>query len=331
MHSEQHEPDQQPEPTPAGATGSATPTGASAAPRVLLIGGTGFVGDGMRERMRAAGFPVRLLVRSSDAAARYQREGFDTAIGDITDRASLERALNGCDIVVNLVGIIKEKGNATWERLHFGGTVNVINAAKQAGVQRMIQMSALGAGDLPDFPYHYTKWRAENALKESGLEWTIFRPSIIFGPGEKVQFVSQMADLVRSAPVVPVVGKGDSRFQPVALDDVSDCFIVALRDPATIGHTYELAGPDVITYEGIIDEVMRALGKSKRKVHMPVGLMRPAVALMGVIPFIDPPVTTEQLKMLKLDNTTEHNAVPELLGRPPKPMFGNIGFLAHTG
>jgi NADH dehydrogenase len=315
------EPERQPVANQAAATGTLE--------RVLLLGGTGYVGDGMRLRMREAGLHVRLLVRTPEAAGRHQREGFDTAIGDITDAASIARALEGMDAVVNLVGIIKEKGDATWERIHYHGVRNVIDAAKQAGVRRVVEMSAIGAANTPEYPYHYFNWLSEEALKESGLDWTIFRPSIIFGPGDKQQFVTQLADLVRMAPVVPVVGKGDARFQPVHLDDVADCFIVALRDPATIGRIYELAGPDVITYEGILDETMRALGKRRPKLHMPVWLMQPAVAAMGILPFIDPPVTTQQLKMLKVDNTTQHNAVPELLGRPPIPMIGNIGYVAH--
>jgi len=296
---------------------------------ILLIGGTGYVGDGMRPRMRDAGFDVRLLVRSATDAPRYEAEGFTTAVGDITDQESLVPALAGVDAVVNLVGLIKEKGDATWERVHYDGTLTIIDAAKRAGVERVVQMSALGAGDVPQYPYHYTKWRAENALKDSGLAWTIFRPSIIFGPGEQVHFISQLADLVRSAPIVPVVGKGDARFQPVQLDDVADSFIAALRDPTTADATYDLAGPDVLTYEEILDEVMRALGKQKPKVHVPVGVMSPVMALLSALPVVEPPVTTQQLKMLKLDNTTHNNAVEHLTGHPPIPLRGNLGYVAR--
>jgi uncharacterized protein YbjT (DUF2867 family) len=302
------------QPSPAGQT-------------ILLIGGTGYVGDRMRERMRDAGYTVRLLIRSGNGE-RYQRDGFQTAPGDITDPNSLVRAMEGVDAVVNLVAIIKEKGDVTFEKMNYEGSVNAVNAARQAGVRRFLQMSALGAGNLPDFPYHYTKWRAENYVRDSGLDWTIFRPSIIFGPGEKAQFVTQLADVVRKAPVIPVVGDGRSRFQPVHLDDVSDAFIAALGDPATIGQTYELGGPEVLTYEEILDECAAALGKKKPKLHVPVGLMMPAAAMMGAVPFIEPPVTTEQLKMLKLDNTTQHNAVPTLLGRDPIPFRGNIAYIA---
>lgn len=299
------------------------PAGAT---RVLLIGGTGFVGDRMRHVLREHGHAVTLLVRSGGDELRG--EGFATVQGNVTDPESLVRAMDGVDAVVNLVAIIKEKGDATFERINYQGSVNVVDAARQAGVRRIVQMSALGADNLPDFPYHYTKWRAENVVRDSGLDWTIFRPSIVFGPGEQVQFVSQLADVVKQAPVIPVVGDGRSRFQPVHLDDVSEAFARALADPATIGQTYELGGPEVLTYEEILDECAAALGKRKRKLHVPVGLMMPAAAMMGALPFIDPPVTTEQLKMLKLDNTTQDNATPRLIGRAPIPFRGNLGFLA---
>ena len=121
---------------------------------------------------------------------------------------------------------------------------------------------------------------------------------------------------------------GSSRFQPVHLDDVAAAYERALRDPATIGQIYELAGAEMLTYEEILDEAASVLGKQKPKVHVPVALMKPVAALMGIIPFIDAPVTTDQLKMLKLDNTTEQNAIPDLIGRPPIPFRGHIGYVA---
>jgi uncharacterized protein YbjT (DUF2867 family) len=300
---------------------------------VLLIGGTGYVGDAMRQRLREAGHQVTLLVRPSSSAERYEQEGFATAQGDVTDPNSLVRALDRVrpDAVINLVAIIKEKGKATFEQMNYRGTVNVVDAMRQTGINRILQMSALGAGNRPDFPYHYTKWKAENYVKDSGMVWTIFRPSIVFGPGQHEQFVGQLADIVKmkAAPVVPVVGDGKSRFQPVHLDDVAASYERALRDPiTTAGQIYELAGPEVLTYEEILDECARVLGTQKRKLHVPVALMKPAAALMGAVPFIEAPVTTEQLKMLKLDNTTLQNAVPTLTGRPAIPFRGNIDYIA---
>jgi uncharacterized protein YbjT (DUF2867 family) len=302
--------------------------GTTAQESVLLIGGTGYVGDRMRYVLRDAGYSVRLLSRSSDE--RHVSEGFGVARGDVTNRESLVAAMQGVSAVINLVAIIKEKGDVTFENINYKGSVNVVDAARQAGVKRLIQMSALGAGDLPSYSYFHTKWRAENYVKDSGLDWTIFRPSIVFGPGDKEQFVGQMADLVKQAPVIPVVGDGKSRFQPIHLDDVSHSFARALSGSDTIGQTLEIAGPEVLTYEEIIDECAAVLGKKKRKVHVPVPLMMPAAAMMGVIPFIEAPVTTEQLKMLKIDNTTGNNATPRLVGRDPIPFRGNIGYIASN-
>ena len=306
---------------------AATENGTSAKGTVLLIGGTGYVGDVMRHRMRDAGYTVRLLTRSSSNKSRHESEGFETVGGNVTDTDSIVRALDGADMVVNLVSVIKEKGDVTFEKMNYQGSVNVADAARQTSITRLIQMSALGAGNMPDYPYHFTKWRAENYIKDLGLDYTIFRPSIIFGPGDKEQFVGQLADVVKMAPVIPVIGDGKSMFQPVHLNDVSDSFIKALDDRSTIGQTYELGGPDKMTYEDILDEIARTLGKRKRKIHVPVGLMKVAVTVMTPLPVIEPPVTNQQLKMLKLANTTDHNAAPDLVGHALTPLEGNIGYI----
>lgn len=295
---------------------------------VLLIGGTGYVGDVMRKRMRDAGYTVRLLTRSDSNKSRYESEGFETVGGNINNTDSIVRALDGVDTVVNLVAVIKEKGDVTFEKMNYQGSVNVADAARQTGVTRLVQMSALGAGNMPDYPYHFTKWRAENYIKDLGLDYTIFRPSIIFGPGEKEQFVGQLADVVKLAPVIPVIGDGKSMFQPIHLNDVGDCFIRALDDRSTIGQTYELGGPDQMTYEDILDEIARTLGKHKRKVHVPPALMQLVVSIMAPLPVIEPPVTNQQLKMLKLDNTTANNAAPNLVGHALTPLKGNIGYIS---
>ena len=307
---------------------AATANDSSPKGTVLLIGGTGYLGDVMRNRIRDAGYSVKLLTRSPEHNKRWEREGFHPVSGNITDADSIVRALDGVDSVINLVAIIKEKGDVTFERMNYQGSVNVANAARQAGVSRLLQMSALGAGNMPDYPYHFTKWRAENHIKDLDLEWTIFRPSIIFGPGDKEQFVGQLADVVRKAPVIPVIGDGKSMFQPIHLNDVSDSFIKALDDPATTAsQTYDLGGPEKMSYEEILDEIASTLGKKKRKIHMPPGLMQMAVSIMNPLPLIEPPVTNQQLKMLKLDNTTDHNAAYTLVDHDLTPLRGNIGYI----
>jgi len=283
--------------------------------RILLTGGTGYVGSNIRSAL--VGKRLRLLVRDKAEAASLASDTVELVEGDITDPATLRGVVDGCDTVINLVAIIEESGKATFDLINRQGTENLVNEAKRVGgVRHFIQMSALGADNNPRYGYMITKWQAEQAVKNSGIPWTIFRPSIIFGPGDG--FINVLAGLVRSFPIIPVVGTGQSKFQPVAVGEVAESFARAVDDHATIGQTYELGGGKIYTYEGLLDAIAAKLGKKKRKAHVPVGLMMPVVKLSKPLPkALRPPVTEEQLKMLSLDNCTEHNATPELIGRAP--------------
>lgn len=297
--------------------------------RVLVVGGTGFLGETMRTTLLDAGFAVKLLVRSSGDAERLRQLGFETALGDVEDPQSLFVAMSDVEAVVNLVAIVKESKDVTFERINVQGTVNLVNAACQASVDRFIQMSAIGAANLPEFPYLYTKWRAENYVRDRIPDWTIFRPSIVFGPGREghFQFVAQLAEVLRATPITPVAGDGNAKFQPIHVEDVSAAFARAVSDPSTTRQVLELGGPDVLTYREMLDEVARTLGVSKPTMNVPVGLVRLGVSIMQPLPFIEPPVTHGQLDMLQLDNTTEDNAAPRLLDRPLKPFRGGLEFL----
>lgn len=291
--------------------------------RIFVTGGTGFVGSGVVKAL--AGSDLTLLVRSPEK----QSGPADAALvqGDVTDPASLAGKLDGVDVVVHLVGIIEEEGGATFDSIIRQGTENVVAEAKRAGVKHFIHMSALGATDDPRYGYHSAKWRAEETVKSSGLPYTIFRPSVIFGPDDG--FINALAGVVRSFPVVPVVGAGQSRFQPVRLEDVADSFARAVKDPeTTIGQTYELGGARSYTYEEMLDVIAAKIGKKKPKVHVPVGLMRVVVNASGGLPRnLRPPVTSEQLKMLALDNTTPDSATEFLIARKPVALEDGISYV----
>lgn len=296
---------------------------------VLIAGGTGYVGEAVRNAVQEAGHSVRLLVRSREDARRFKEQGFETEYGDILDPQSLFVAMEGVDSIINLVAIIKERGDATFERINYQGSVNIVNAARQASVDRLVQMSALGAGNLPDFPYHYTKWRAETYVQDHIPAWTIIRPSIIFGPSSQkhVQFSSQLADVITSGPIIPLPGGGVARFQPLHIDDVGAAFSAVLDDERAYGQPFEIAGPDVLTYAEMVDAIAEELRVNKPKVGVPVPLIRLGVKLMNPLPFVEAPVTNEQLNMLQIDNTTDANAASDLLGREPKPYRGNLAYL----
>lgn len=294
--------------------------------RIFISGGTGFVGSHLQRALD--GRPLRLLVRDASQVASGSNSRIESVVGDLNQPESLSAALEGCETVVNLVAIIDEQGGATFDGVIRQGTVNLIAAAKRAGVKRFILMSALGAHHNPQFPYFEAKWQAEQAVQASGIPWTIFRPSVIFGPGDG--FINTLADLVRKAPIIPVVGSGRSKFQPVAVGDVADCFATAVNDPETIGSIYELGGPDVFTYEQLLDVIANKLGKRKPKVHVPVGLMKPVVALAKPLPkALRPPVTSEQLKMLAIDNITQNSATERLIGRKPARLAEGIDYIVR--
>jgi uncharacterized protein YbjT (DUF2867 family) len=291
---------------------------------ILVTGGTGFVGSAIVAALGDR--PLRLLVRDRTKSSKIAAPNIEFVEGDVAIPETLSDAVRGCETVIHLVGIIEESGGATFDGVIRQGTVNVVNAAQDAGVRRFIHMSALGASDRPGFGYMQAKWEAEKAVKATDFAWTIFRPSVIFGPGDG--FVTALAGVVRSFPVIPVVGGGQTKFQPLSVKDVADAYVSAVDDPSTTGKTFELGGPEVLTYEQMLDIIAAKLGKTKRKVHMPVGLMKTVVSLSSPLPkAIKPPVTSEQLKMLALDNSTAYSATEQLIGRPPLRLRDGIDYI----
>lgn len=287
--------------------------------KVFLAGGTGFVGEHVRRELLARGHVVRLLVHR-------RKEGVETGVeqaeGDVTRLDSFAAAVEGCEATINLVGIIREfpGRGVTFEKLHVEATKNVLDAARKAGVRRHFQMSALGTRPGATSAYHRTKYRAEELVRASGLDWTIFRPSLIFGP--KDAFVNMLAGYVRSFPAVPVIGDGTYRLQPVSVDDVARCYALALEMPDTVGKTFELCGPDRFTYNEILDTIGRVLGKGHLlKVPNPVGLMKLIVPLMQGFSFF--PLTMDQITMLLEENICA-SPWPELFGFEPAPFEEGI-------
>jgi len=258
-----------------------------------------------------AGLEVRALVRAGSDRSRLPVARLSFAEGDIVRPETLRPAFEGCDVVVNLVGIIREKGLATFQRVHAEGTANVVREAASAGVKRIVQMSAVGA--RPDAPsaYHRTKSAGEESVRASGVEWVILRPSLIFGPGDG--FTTTMIDLVRRAPVIPIIGSGDSRMQPIAVQDVCAAFVASARSDGHAGKTYELGGPEVLTYRAIVRQVADEMGVRKAMVHLPVALIGAVAQVMSRVTSAFP-LTPDQLLMLQEDNIAQPNHAAEVFG-----------------
>lgn len=281
---------------------------------IYVTGGTGYVGTAVSRALREKGLMVTALSRTKKPRPIIEtRGGIEFRSADVTDPASLDAAIkNDAGAIVHLVGIIYPTKTQSFEKVHVEGTRNAVEAAKRAGAKRFLHMSAIGARVDGITPYQRTKGQAEEIVRASGLDWTIFRPSIIFGDGDA--FVNMFAGMARSLPVMPVIGSGKSRMQPVWVEDVAAAFAHAIGDDRTIGQTYDLGGPAPMTVLEILDVVMRTTGKRRPRVHIPAPLMMLKAGFLEKI-LAKPPVTRDQIKMLGEDNVVVKNGLHELFPR----------------
>jgi NADH dehydrogenase len=279
---------------------------------ILVTGGTGFVGPKVVHALRAEGRDVRCLVRDPRSADTLRAWGCEVVKGDVTEAATLKTAVAGCDAVVHLVAIIAGR-RAEFERVMTQGTQKLVAAAKEAGVRRFVLMSALGVGpETKDLtPYYHSKWEMERAVQQSGLEHVIFRPSFVFGRDGGVLpiFVRQ----VRWSPVTPVIGDGEARLQPIWVEDVAAYFAKAIDLPEAADRTFELGGPDTVTWNELYARLAKVLGKRRFRVNVPSAVIRPGAALAELLP--KPPITRDQLTMLEAgDSVADMSPAIETFG-----------------
>jgi len=291
--------------------------------RVAIIGGTGFVGGYLTRALLEAGHEPSLLVRAGSASKVSADVG--TTPGDISSAEALRATMQGCSAVIYNVGILREfpSRGITFEASQYQGLVNTVEAAKATGAKRLLLMSANGV-KRPGTAYQETKYRAEEYALQSGLDVTVIRPSVIFGdPQGKMEFATQLfQDMVK--PPIPAVGffkgrnpeKGAIVMSPVHIEDVASAFVAALADEATIGKTYSLGGPEVLTWNEMLRRIGEATGRRKWILPMPTYVMRIGATLFDWLPFF--PVTRGQLTMLEEGNTADPEFLKHLIGREPR-------------
>ncbi len=294
--------------------------------RVFVTGASGFVGRHVVRELVARGHKPVCLVRDRHrfVAEMHQVPGdrYEVVHGDLFDAAALAEAAKGAEAAIHLVGIIAEDRlrGQTFDRIHFQGTQRVVDACLAAGITRYIHMSALGTRAAPASEYHRTKWKAENVVRASGLDWTIFRPSLIHGPdGEfmrmmKIFVTRSMVPLLgfipSPFPVIPYFGDGQSRIQPVDVRDVAYCFVAALSRPQTIGQVYDLVGPRAMTWKEMYRICRDLIPDAKRwkpMVGMPVPLARAMAATVMKLPLLPRMLrfNDAQVRMSQEDSTAD--------------------------
>ena len=300
---------------------------------ILVTGASGFVGSHFLPALLGAGHRIVALARTRAAAewilGRLEpgpRAAVEIRNGDVTRLDTVRAAVAGVDAVIHLVAIPRDRnGGADLRLVNTEGTRNVVVAARDSGVRRFIHQGALGVREDPSLHYASSKAKAEAIVADSGLDWTILKPSLLWG--ERDGFFNILADLVRLSPgVVPIPAGARSRYQPMWIGDLARIAARVAADPSTVGQAYELGGPAYWTYREIVEEVLRGMDARRAIVPVPVPLIRLVAGASEAvrIPF---PVATDQLRQLAFDNIGPLDGVPRAFGFEPQPMNGNLGHL----
>jgi uncharacterized protein YbjT (DUF2867 family) len=287
---------------------------------VTVVGGSGFLGRYIVQRLAEAGYRVRVAVRHPETALYLKPLGalgqIQLVHGDIGSDAAMARAFDGASAGVNLVGILNEAGGQKFSAIQAEGAGRAARAAAAAGIAHFVQVSAIGADAASAVPYARTKAEGEAAVRAAIPTATILRPSLVVGPED--QFLNQFAAMARMSPLLPVIS-GNSRFQPVYVLDVAAAVLAALQRADAAGKTYELGGPDVLSFRAILQMINRETDLGRRLVEVPDGIARLMGKLGDVLPFM--PMTSDQFAMLQKDNVVGAD-MPGLvdLGVTPTPM-----------
>jgi len=283
--------------------------------KVAVTGATGFVGRYLVPHLVNSGHTVVAISRSGRRLAGWDEDVAARAV-DVTT-GDLDRALNGADAVVHLVAIPRESGGRRFEDVNVTGTRRVVAAAERAGVRRLVHQSVLGATDDHRHAYLSSKWRAEEAVRASAVDWVILRPSLLFGPGDG--FFGLVRTTLRwwSPGIVVVPGRGDTRFQPLSVEDMAVAIERSIVDPERVKTTLELGGPRWMTYREILDAVMAATGMHRWKLGMPVPLLSAVTTVTDrILPIF--PVSHDQVGSLSLPNSTDLEAFERAFGVRPR-------------
>ncbi len=276
--------------------------------KVFITGGTGFVGSIISGEIKKSGASVVLLERNSKKASTLRQTGFEVFEGNLENINSLDDffAENKFDAIINLVGIIKQQSDFSFQKVHVEYSEILLQLAKNHNIKRFVHMSANGASEKSESVYYTSKYEGQKLVENSGLDWTIFKPSLIFG--DNAAFFDDLIKLIKGRLFVPIIGTGEDKFAPVDVLSVAKSYAGALFNETAYHKIYTLCGPDIYSFEGIIDLIMEIMPPKKIKIHAPSFIVE------NGIEFVEKffrakglPVTSDQIKMLKYDNICEND------------------------
>jgi NADH dehydrogenase len=288
---------------------------------IFVTGANGFVGRHLVQRLAASGQDIRAMVRNR--AAYIPPAGVEVVEGDVTRPETLAAAVSGVDIVVHcaaITGNIKEPYRDAYDIVNRGGTENLISAAKAAGVKRIVALSGLGTMPAPKGTYMATRWGLEEAVRSSTIPYVIIRPSVQFGDG--AEFVAALARLIRRSPIVPLLGGGKLRFQPIWVEDVVTCIERSLNDETLLDREHTIGGNEQFTFKEILQTISNAVGKKRLLAPLPLPIARLQARIFTAI-MRRPPLTPATIELFSFDNVTDLDSVEQTFGFKPR------GFREH--
>jgi NADH dehydrogenase len=285
---------------------------------VTVFGGTGFLGHHIVTRLGAAGATVRIAARHPDrraVAATHGVGSLESIVADVRDERAVAKAVAGADSVVNAVSAYVERGDATYRSVHEEGAANVARISDQHGVQHLVHISGIGADAASMSKYISSRGRGDLAVQQAFPRAVVLRPSVMFGPDDA--FLNALAKIIQIAPVIPLIGGGLTRLQPVHVDDVGEAVLRVLQNPGSNGKIYELGGPESYTLRQIIETVAARLGHRRRFIFIPFGLAHSLGRVFEFLPAA--PLTVAQVDLLRNDNAPSQGM----------PGFGELGIVPH--
>ncbi len=285
--------------------------------KVFVTGAAGFAGQYVVRELLEKNHSVRALIHQTPAPEEWKSRGVEIVEGDLTQPESLKGKLEGCGAAVNLAGIMVERGEQTFHRIYYEGIRNLVEAARAAGIKRFIHMSALGARPAAASQYHLAHYMAEQTILDAPVIQTIFRPSILFGPGSR--FCDLLVRIVHKYPVVPVITSHHGCVQPIHVNETARCVADCLEREETFYQTYELGGPAIYSMRELLKTFADAFGKSPLFITIPVEMM-PLPAYLMERYLSNPPFTPDILKILQENLSCETQRIQETFGVPQKPM-----------
>jgi uncharacterized protein YbjT (DUF2867 family) len=277
--------------------------------RIAVLGGSGFIGRYIVGQLAEQGALIAIGCRRAEEANFLKPAGnvgqIEAVNVGIADAELLPAFLAGNAALVNCVGILRESGKQTFDLVHHTGPARLARLARDAGIERFVHISAIGADSRSASAYARTKAAGERAVRDAFPTATILRPSVVFGPED--QFFNRFAAMAMLSPALPLIGGGETRFQPVYVGDVAAATVACLDDPATAGRTYELGGPKIYALRELLELLLGEIRRGRRLVDLPFGVAAALARLMSALP--SPPLTPDQVELLKSDNIVAPGAL----------------------